>query len=167
MANLDQVIYAHPGADNRIAARPAINAAGRANFGTIANDHPAKLRHGDMFALGIGNETKAFIANPRTGVKHHPGPGDAIHHAGMGMDTRMRPKLAAGTNRTVMFQNGVRANLRPRPDENKGANFTPGANNRVLSDDRCCVNTGLWLSQRVEQSCDTDEIGLRRCDNNG
>ena len=94
-------------------------------------------------------------------MHHHVIPRDAIGHARMGMDAAMRAELAAGANRAVVFQNGMRADFSARTDENKGTDFAAGPDHCIWGDYRAWMNAGLWLYGRMKQPCDLDEIGLR------
>jgi hypothetical protein len=68
----------------------------------------------------------------------------------MGMDAAMCAQRAAGAYRAVMRQNAMRTNFSARPNENKGADFTAGADDGVRRNHRRWMNAGLWLRWRVE-----------------
>ena len=150
MADLHQIIYPHPSPDHRIATRAAINAATGANLRPVANNHPAKLWHSHMLALSGGDEAKTLIADPRALVQHNAFTRDAVFHAGISVDAPMCANLTAGAYRAVMRQNAMRTNFSARPNENKGADFTAGADNGVWRNHRRWMDAGLWLRWRVE-----------------
>ena len=55
----------------------------------------------------------------------------------------------------------MRTNFSARPNENKGADFTAGADNGVWRNHRRWMDAGLWLRWRVEQPGDGNEARLR------